>query len=111
MIIQRDTLSINLFINEHSIVISIFQRSKYMDDQEWTLTWDDEDIVEDFSEILQNEKKLLRLVTSLIKIHLLTSNNNLILVYTIIFSRDANSQSEIRSLTAFVTLILFSLNS
>ena len=35
-----------------------------MDDQEWTLTWDDEDIVEDFSEILRNEKKLLRLVTS-----------------------------------------------
>ena len=33
-----------------------------MDDQEWTLTWDDEDIVEDFSEILRKEKNILRLV-------------------------------------------------
>ena len=31
-----------------------------MDDQEWTLTWDDEDIVEDFSEVLRKEKKLVR---------------------------------------------------
>ena len=33
-----------------------------MDDQKWDLTWDDEDIVEDFSEILRKEKNILRLV-------------------------------------------------
>ena len=40
----------------------IITRLKYMDDQKWDLTWDDEDIVEDFSEILRKEKNILRLV-------------------------------------------------
>ena len=31
-----------------------------MDVQEWLVTWDDEDIVDDFSEILRKEKELLR---------------------------------------------------
>ena len=35
-----------------------------MDVQEWPVTWDDEDIVDDFSEILRKEKELLRSVPS-----------------------------------------------
>jgi len=34
-----------------------------MDAQEWNITWDDEDIFDDFSEILRKEKEILRSVT------------------------------------------------
>ena len=35
-------------------------RLYYMDVQEWAISWDDEDTVDDFSEILKREKELIR---------------------------------------------------
>ena len=57
-----DMVSVKFVIPELRNISRNIEWLEYMDDQKWDLTWDDEDIVEDFSEILRKEKNILRLV-------------------------------------------------